>query len=119
MPVQPPSFERTSRKTPASVPSETPSSAPTVGLAQSDPVAMKALQDLLDKDKEAALAEARAGLARDPNGPDAAERTWVVVKSLTGLGRLEEARREAEVMVPKYRGTWWANDVERHVLAHP
>lgn len=80
---------------------------------------MRELQDLLDEDPEAALAAAREDLARDPEGPDAAEQTWVVVKALTVMGRLEEAHREAEVMVPKFRGTKWANDVERHVLAHP
>ncbi len=80
---------------------------------------MKALQELLDKDPETALATARKDLARDPDGPDAAEQTWVVVKALTTTGRFDEARREAEAMVPKFRDTRWANDVEHHVLAHP
>ncbi len=82
-------------------------------------MAMKALQELLDKDPEAAMRAARKDLADDPDGPDAAERNWVVVKSLAVLGRFEEARREADVMVPKFQGTRWANDIERHVLAHP
>lgn len=80
---------------------------------------MKALQELLDKDAAAALATARKDLLRDPQSPDAAERNWVVVKALAVQGRYDEARREAEVMVPKFRGTRWADDVERHILAHP
>lgn len=84
-----------------------------------EPMPTKALQELLDKDPAAALVVARRDLARDPDGPDAAERHWVVVKALAVLGQFAEAKREAAVMVPKYRDTRWANDVERHILAHP
>lgn len=79
----------------------------------------KDLQALLDKDPAEALKIARRDFAKDPTGPDAAERNWVIVKSLAVLGHYEEARREAEVMVPKFRDTRWANDIERHILAHP
>ena len=63
--------------------------------------------------------EEKGYLDRDPDGSDAAERYWVIVKSLAVEGRFEDAQREAAIMVPKYRGTRWADDVERHVLAHP
>lgn len=117
--VQVPQSANVPRKTAASVPSAMPSTKTIDSVIQAEPLQMKALQELLDKDPAAALVAARADLARDPEGPDAAERTWVVVKALAVLGRFDEARREAEVMVPKFRGTSWANDVERHVLAHP
>lgn len=84
-----------------------------------EPLSIKELQELLDKDPATALLRARKDLARDPNGPDAAERNWVIVKSLAVLGRYEEARGEAKTMVAKFPGTRWANDVERHILAHP
>jgi len=84
-----------------------------------EPLSTKDLQELLDKDPAAALLRARKDLARDPKDPDAAERNWVVVKSLAVLGRYEEARVEAKTMVEKFPGTRWANDVERHILAHP
>lgn len=79
----------------------------------------KDLQALLDKDPAEALKVARRDFAQDPTGPDAAERYWVIVKSLAVLGHYQDARREAEVMVPKFRDTRWANDIERHILAHP
>lgn len=79
----------------------------------------KDLQALLEKDPAEALKVARRDLAKDPTGPDAAERNWVIVKSLAVSGHYEDARREAEVMVPKFRDTRWANDIERHILAHP
>lgn len=107
------------RKTAASATSTMPAPNKVAYASHAAPMATKDLQELLDKDPKAALAVAREDLTRDPEGPDAAERTWVVVKALTVMGRHDEARREAEVMVPKFRGTRWANDVERHVLAHP
>jgi hypothetical protein len=112
---QVPSAITVPRKTVAAKPSTT-AVAPA---SQAEPMPMQALHDLLDKDAEAALVAARKDLARDPDGPDAAEQTWVVVKALAATGHIDEARREADVMVPKFRDTRWANDVERHVLAHP
>lgn len=86
---------------------------------QGEPMPMQKLRELLEKDPPSARAAARKDLERDPDGPDAAERYWVVVKSLAVEGRFEDAQREAAIMVPKYRGTRWADDVERHVLGHP
>jgi hypothetical protein len=100
------------------VPQKTLASA-NAAMPSAEPMDVKTLQELLEKDPEAALKTARRDLARDPNGPDAAERNWVIVKSVAVLGRYEEARREAEIMVPKFQGTRWADDVERHLLVHP
>ncbi len=102
---------------PAPIPMISPDNVDT--LAAPEPISMKSLRELMDKDPKAAIEAARKALARDPNGPDAAEQTWVIVKSLAGLGRFDDARREAEVMVAQFRGTKWAEDVERHMLTHP
>ena len=80
---------------------------------------MAKLRDLGSSDLELSLKLAREGNDRYPNSPDAVERTWFVCKSLTGLGRAEEARSEALNMVQKYPGTSWTNDVQRHVLSNP
>jgi hypothetical protein len=80
---------------------------------------MAKLRDLGTSDLELSLKLAREGNDRYPDGPDAVERTWFVCKSLTGLGRSEEARAEALKMVEKYPGTSFTNDVQRHVLFAP
>jgi hypothetical protein len=118
-PVPAPRALDASPKPVSSAPPPKPPANAVEPVSQPDPAQMKALRDLLDTNPDAALAEARKDLARDPRGPDAAERTWVVVRALTRLGRSEEAHREAEAMVQSFRGTQWASDVERHVLAHP
>lgn len=108
-----PRAEDTPRKTTLAAPSAANSAF------QGEPMPMQKLRDLLEKDPSSARTAARKDLERDPDGPDAAERYWVIVKSLAVEGRFEDAQREAAIMVPKYRGTRWADDVERHVLAHP
>jgi len=80
---------------------------------------MAKLRDLGTTDLELSLKLAREGNDRYPDSPDAVERTWFVCKSLTGLGRSEEARAEALRMVEKYPGTSFTNDVQRHVLFAP
>jgi hypothetical protein len=80
---------------------------------------MAKLRDLGTSDLELSLRLAREGNGRYPDSPDAAERAWFVCKSLTGLGRSEEAHAEALKMVEKYPGTSFANDVQRHVLFAP
>ena len=80
---------------------------------------MAKLRDLGTSDLELSLKLAREGNARYPDSSDAVERTWFVCKSLTGLGRAEEARAEALRMVEKYPGTSFTNDVQRHVLFAP
>jgi TolA-binding protein len=56
---------------------------------------------------------------RDPDGPDAPERAWMIVKSLVDLQRFSEAKDEAQAMVNRYPGTSWAQDVQRHLLSNP
>jgi hypothetical protein len=43
-----------------------------------------------------------------PNSQDAAERAWIIVKSLDNLKRFHEGQAEARIMVERYRGTSWA-----------
>jgi hypothetical protein len=62
---------------------------------------------------------AREGQRRFPDSPDAPEIAAMVVKSLARMGKISEARAEAETMVNKYAGTHWAREVERHTGAHP
>jgi len=80
---------------------------------------MAKIRELGSSDLELSLKLAREGNDRYPNSPDAVERTWFICKSLTGLGRSEEARSEALNMVEKYPGTSWTSDVQRHVLSNP
>ena len=62
---------------------------------------------------------AREASARFPDGAGAPELTWYVVKSLTDLGRFDEAVAEAKAMVQKYPDDSFALDVERHLLSNP
>jgi len=80
---------------------------------------MAKIRELGSGDLELSLRLAREGNERYPNSPEAAERTWFICKSLTGLGRPEEAHSEALKMVQKYPGTSWTSDIQRHVLSNP
>ena len=82
-------------------------------------LALDKLRDLSTSTPLLALRLAREGNARDPKGTEAPGRAWVIVKSLTNLGRFDEAREEARQMVEAYPNTPDALDVERHVLVHP
>jgi TolA-binding protein len=62
---------------------------------------------------------AREAVARFPDSPNAPEFEWDVVKALTNLERFKEAQDEARIMVRKYPGTSWTNDIQRHVLSNP
>lgn len=80
---------------------------------------MSTLRQLGDSSPQASLEMARAGNARFPDSPDAAERAWYVCKSLVNLENFYDARDEARLMVAKYPGTPWADDVRRHLLVNP
>ena len=84
-----------------------------------EPTLMTNLRAFGHTDHERAIRLAREGNIRFPTSRDAAERGWYVVKSLNGLGRFHEARDEARTMVARFRGTPWADDVERHTLVYP
>jgi hypothetical protein len=84
--------------------------------APTETVLMATLRGLGASDPARSLELARDGNRRFPNGADAAERNWIICKSLAALGRSAEAEDEAREMVQRYPGTAWANDVRRHLL---
>ncbi len=126
---QPIAIQGAPQPTPPALPTAPTLSAPTpsAGLAPveaavaapSESQIMAKLHELGETNPEASLALARQGNAQFPDSPDAPERGWIVVKALTNMRRFDDAHAEAESMVRQYRGTSWANDVERHVLVVP
>ncbi len=68
---------------------------------------------------ELSLKLAREGDEKFPASPDAAERGWFIVRALMEMRRTDDAIAESRIMVEKYRGASFANDVERHMLSHP
>lgn len=68
---------------------------------------------------ELSLKLAREGDEKFPGSPDAAERGWFAVRALMEMRRTDDAVAESRIMVEKYRGTSFANDVEKHMLTHP
>lgn len=106
-----------------------PSNAPAVAAASVAPPAtptplderslMSTLRELRGSDPERTLALARDGNRRFPDSPDVAERSWVIVKSLSDLGRHDEARAEGRILLERFRDTRWAEDVYRHLFVNP
>ena len=80
---------------------------------------MTKLHDLAASDPPLSLRVAKEALDRFPDSPNAPEFNWNLVKALFNMGRLEEAREEARVMIAKYPGNYFAADVEHHLLNHP
>jgi len=80
---------------------------------------MARLRELRGSNPELTLKLAREAQARFENSPDAAEQSWFVVKSLTDLGRHDEARVEGQKLVKGYPGTRWAEDAHRHLFVNP
>jgi hypothetical protein len=80
---------------------------------------MTKLHDLAASDPPLSLRLARDALDRFPDSPNAPEFNWNLVKALFNMGRVEEARQEAQVMVSKYPGNYFAGDVDHHLLNHP
>jgi hypothetical protein len=80
---------------------------------------MTKLHDLAASDPPLSLRLAEEAIDRFPDSPNAPEFNWNLVKALFNMGRLEEARDEARVMVAKYPGNYFAEDVNRHLLNHP
>jgi hypothetical protein len=77
------------------------------------------LQSVQESDPSLAYDLAREGRRRFPASANAPEWAARVVKSLALLGRLSEARREAEIMVNAYPESPWTREVEAHTGAHP
>ena len=80
---------------------------------------MTKLHDLAASDPPLSLRLAKEALDRFPDSPNAPEFNWNLVKALFNMGRLEEAQKEARVMVSKYPGNYFAGDVDHHLLNHP
>lgn len=80
---------------------------------------MTDLRQLRVSAPERALARAVEANAAHPDSPGAAERAWIIVRSLEELRRFHEARESALAMRERYPGASWTSDVERHVLIHP
>lgn len=104
---------------PAAVPSSSPPPAASVPVALDESSLMARLRELRSENPELTLALAREAQRRFQNSPDAAEQAWFVVKSLSDLGRHEEARLEGRKLVKDYPGTRWAEDVHRHLFVNP
>ena len=68
---------------------------------------------------ERTLNLALSGNERFPNSANAPERSWIAVRALVDLQRLDEARAAARQMVVRYPGSAWTDDVQRHLLTHP
>jgi len=123
---EPPKVDRAAPeavKVPALVASPTLSAAAPTELARAAALdegsLMARLRELRGSNPELTLALAREARARFKNSPDAAEQAWFVVKSLTDLGRHDEARLEGRKLVKAYPGTRWAEDVYRHLFVNP
>jgi hypothetical protein len=88
-------------------------------MLQDEAAFMQILRQLDANDPARALALARKGNERFPPGDAAAERGAIIARSLARLGRLSEARGEAERLVHDYPDTRWALEVEAQTGAHP
>lgn len=80
---------------------------------------MTELRDLLRVSPGRALELARSGSERFGDSADAAERSWVIVKALSELGRHDEARAEGKRLLERHRDTRWGEDVYRHLFVNP
>jgi hypothetical protein len=105
------------RPLPTAVPSS-PKAVPSAN-PRDESTLMERLRELRSQDPELSLRLAREGDTKFPGSPDAAERGWFAVRALMEMQRVDEAVAEARGMVEKYRGTFFAADVERHMLTHP
>ena len=101
-------------------PSAAASPLPAPPLAALDEASLMAkLRELHGSNPELTLKLSRDAQQRFKNSPDAAEQSWFVVKSLTDLGRHDEARVEGRKLVKGYPGTRWAEDAHRHLFVNP
>jgi hypothetical protein len=80
---------------------------------------MVRLHQMGETDPPVSLRLAREGNARFPHTPDAAERAFIVVKSLVDMARFKEAQDEARKMLKDYPNDPHTLDVERHLLSNP
>jgi hypothetical protein len=77
------------------------------------------LHDLAASDPPRSLELAREAVARFPDGANAPEFEWNVVKALANMDRYGEAEEEARGMLRRFPGSAFTEDVEHHLLNHP
>jgi hypothetical protein len=106
------------RDLPAAVPAPVVPRAP-ASKAEDEAGLMERMRRLRGSDPELALELAREGNARFPNSAAAPERASIIIHALAELGRLSDARGEAEQMVNEYPDTPWAREIEAFTGAHP
>ncbi len=105
---------------PSPAPSErgaAPASAPSPPRLDESTLMVR-LRSVKDDDPGAAIDLAREGNRRFPGGPDAPERSSILIHALAGQGRSSEARGEAEDMVNRYPDSSWVREVELFTGAH-
>jgi hypothetical protein len=108
--------------TPTRIPQATSlarAAVPHDGRVLDEPALMATLRDLRGSNPELTLRLAREGNQRFKASAETGERSWFIVKSLSDLGRHDEARVEGRALVDKYWGTRWAEDVYRHLFVNP
>lgn len=92
---------------------------PVVAMPHNEATLMDALRrSFVDKPLET-LEAARDLERRYPDSPNAAERSWIEIRSLVNLGRFHEARDQARVLAQRFPGSEWAVDAQRHLLVNP
>lgn len=100
-----------------------PATAPSTPAGQrwrlEEVAALEKLRSLAASDPPQSLQLAREALQRFPQSSNAPEFAWNVVKALFNMDQLEEATAEARIMLRKYPGSYFANDVDHHLLNHP
>jgi hypothetical protein len=80
---------------------------------------MDKLHALGSSDPVQSLQLARDGNRRFKHSADAPERASLIVKSLSSLGRHDEARLEALKMEQLYPSSDWTSDVHKHMFVNP
>jgi hypothetical protein len=104
---------------PVESPPVVPVSLAQAGFELDEPALMRTLRELRGQSPERTLQLARDGNQRFKDSSDAAERAWFIVKSLSDLGRHDEARTEGRQLLQQHRETRWAEDVYRHLFVNP
>jgi len=74
------------------------------------------LHDLAAADPPRSLQLAREAVDRFPGSANAPEFEWNAVKALFNMGRLEEAKNEAQLMLRRYPQSSFTGDVIHHLL---
>ncbi len=101
------------------LPAPTPVASTPAKPAPGEAAFMAELRDLLKASPGRAFELARSGSERFGDSAGAAERSWVMVKALSELGRHDEARAEGKKLLERYRDTRWGEDVYRHLFVNP